>query len=168
MICVGGLVSGEIALEGISLIRRQTITAQVIDHILELIKKEEVKPGERLPTEKQLTEELGVSRTCVREAIKSLESLHLISVRPKIGAIVLQPSPVALLNAGYLSTSAFMQQADSLIEFRKVLELGLVAWPVESAREADGTARGEFWAEKEAALKMDRSPPQADLRFHDA
>jgi len=57
----------------------------------------------------------------VREAIKSLESLQLISVRPKIGAVVLEPSPVALINAEYLSTSAFMQQADSLIEFRKVL-----------------------------------------------
>ena len=95
-----------------------------------------MKPGERLPTEKQLTEELAVSRTCVREAIKSLESLQLISVRPKIGAVVLEPSPVALINAEYLSTSAFMQQADSLIEFRKVLELGLVALAAEKSTEA--------------------------------
>jgi hypothetical protein len=35
---------------------------------------------------------------------------------------VLEPSHGALINAEYLSTSAFMQQADSLIEFRKVLE----------------------------------------------
>jgi GntR family transcriptional repressor for pyruvate dehydrogenase complex len=153
---------------GISLIRRQTITAQVIDYILELIKKEEVKPGERLPTEKQLTEELGVSRTCVREAIKSLESLHLISVRPKIGAIVLQPSPVALLNAGYLSTSAFMQQADSLIEFRKVLELGLVALAAEKSGEADWAAMRDVLAEQEAALRKDRSTAHADSLFHEA
>jgi GntR family transcriptional regulator, transcriptional repressor for pyruvate dehydrogenase complex len=153
---------------GISLIRRQTITAQVITYILDLIKKGQVKPGERLPTEKQLTEELAISRTCVREAIKSLESLQLISVRPKIGAIVLEPSPVALLNAEYLSTSAFMQQADSLIEFRKVLELGLVALAAEKSTEADWTAMREVLAEQEAALKMDRSTPQADLRFHDA
>src|SRR5260370_27355303 len=53
------------------LIRRQTITKQVIDHLLGLIRSGEVKPGEQLPTEKQLTEKLAVSRTCVREAIKS-------------------------------------------------------------------------------------------------
>jgi len=154
--------------EGIDLIRRQTITAQVITYILDLIKKGQVKPGERLPTEKQLTEELSVSRTCVREAIKSLESLQLISVRPKIGAVVLEPSPVALLNAEYLSTSAFMQQAESLIEFRKVLESGLVALAAEKATESDWTAMREVLAEQEAALKMDRGTPQDDLQFHES
>src|SRR5258708_12952135 len=89
------------------------------------MRKGEVKAGERLATEKQLTEELSVSRTCVREAIKSLESLRLISVRPKIGAVVLQLSPGALINTEYLSTSAFMQQTDSLIQFLKVLRPGL-------------------------------------------
>ncbi len=121
-----------------------------------------------MPTEKQLTEELAVSRTCVREAIKSLESLQLISVRPKIGAIVLEPSHVALLNAEYLSTSAFMQQADSLIEFRKVLELGLVALAAEKSGEADWAAMREVLAEQEAALRMDRSTPHGDSLFHDA
>jgi len=152
----------------IRLIRRQTITAQVITYILDLIRKGQVKPGERLPTEKQLTEELAVSRTCVREAMKSLESLQLISVRPKIGAVVLEPSPVALLNTDYLSTSAFMQQADSLIEFRKVLELGLVALAAEKSGEADWAALREVLAEQEAALRMDRSTSHGDSLYHDA
>ena len=121
-----------------------------------------------MPTEKQLTEELSVSRTCVREAIKSLESLKLISVRPKIGAIVLEPSPVALINKEYLSTSAFMQQADSLIEFRKVLELSLVALAAEKANEDDWAKMREILAEQEAALRMDRSNPQGDVLFHEA
>lgn len=157
-----------VALEEISLIRRQTITAQVITHILDLIKRGVVKPGERLPTEKQLTEQLAVSRTCVREAIKSLQSLQLISVRPKIGSVVLEPSPVALLNAEYLSTSAFMQQADSLIEFRKVLELGLVALAAEKATETDWAAMRGVLREQETALSLDRSTPQADAAFHKA
>ena len=150
------------------MIRKQTITAQVITYILGLIKNGQVKPGERLPTEKQLTEELAVSRTCVREAIKSLESLQLISVRPKIGAVVLEPSPVALINAEYLSTSAFMQQADSLIEFRKVLELGLVALAAEKSTEADWAAMREVLSEQESVLKMDRSTPRTDALFHEA
>jgi GntR family transcriptional repressor for pyruvate dehydrogenase complex len=104
----------------------------------------------------------------VREAIKSLESLQLISVRPKIGAVVLEPSSDALINAEYLSTSAFMQQADSLIEFRKVLELGLVALAAEKATESDWKTMRHVLAEQEAALAMDRSTPQGDLMFHDA
>jgi GntR family transcriptional regulator, transcriptional repressor for pyruvate dehydrogenase complex len=153
--------------EGNCLIRRQTITAQVISYILDLIKKGQVKPGERLPTEKQLIEELSVSRTCVREAIKSLESLQLISVRPKIGAIVLEPSSDSLLNAEYLSTSAFMQQAETLIEFRKLLESGLVALAAEKATETDWAAMRKVLDEQEAALTIDRSTPSGDMRFHD-
>lgn len=162
--CFGRHVAGRV----ISLIRRQTITAQVINYILDLIRKGQVKPGERLPTEKQLTEELQVSRTCVREAIKSLESLQLISVRPKIGAVVLEPSHVALLNSDYLSTSAFMQQADSLIEFRKVLEVGLVGLAAEKSGEEDWTAMREILSENEAALRMDRGNPHGDSLYHDA
>ena len=109
-----------------------------------------------------------MSRTCVREAIKSLESLQLISVRPKIGAIVLEPSPIALINAEYLSTSAFMQQADSLIEFRKVLELGLVALAAEKATEEDWASMRQVLAEQEEALRLDRSTPHNDLLFHEA
>ncbi len=75
------------------MIKRQTLTSQVFDHILNLVKSGQVKPGEKLPTEKQLTAELGVSRTCVREAVKSLESLRVISVRPRVGAVVLELSP---------------------------------------------------------------------------
>jgi GntR family transcriptional repressor for pyruvate dehydrogenase complex len=159
---------GKLLLEGVRLIRRQTITAQVVSYILDVIKKGQVKPGERLPTEKQLTEELSVSRTCVREAIKSLESLRLISVRPKIGAVVLAPTSGALINPEYLSASAFMQQAESLIELRKVLELGLVVLAAEKATEPDWKAMREVLAEQEAALSMDRSTPQLDLRFHEA
>jgi GntR family transcriptional regulator, transcriptional repressor for pyruvate dehydrogenase complex len=92
----------------------------------------------------------------------------LISVKPKIGAVVLEPSPVALINAEYLSTSAFMQQAESLIEFRKVLESGLVGLAAEKATESDWNTMREILAEQEAALNMDRSTRNADVRFHEA
>ena len=150
------------------MIQRQTITAQVITHILGLIKKGQVKPGERLPTEKQLTEELAVSRTCVREAIKSLESLRLIRVRPKVGAVVLEPSSTALINAEHLSASAYMQQTDVLIEFRKVLELGLAALAAEKSTEEDWAAMRSALADHEHALSTDRVAHHADIAFHKA
>jgi GntR family transcriptional regulator, transcriptional repressor for pyruvate dehydrogenase complex len=149
-------------------IERQTITAQVITYILQLIKKGEVKPGQRLPTEKQLTETLGVSRTCVREAIKSLESLRLIRVRPKIGAVVLEPSPTALISAEHLSASAYMQQTDALVEFRKILEVGLAALAAEKSNEADLAAIRAALADFEHAVNTDRIAHHADLAFHKA
>src|ERR1700723_1790918 len=65
--------------------RRQTITATVFEYLMELVRTRTIAPGERLPTEKELIDKLGVSRSCVREAIKSLEALQIVVVRPKSG-----------------------------------------------------------------------------------
>ena len=138
----------------------------MIKYILGLIQNGQVKPGERLPTEKQLTEELSVSRTCVREAIKSLESLQIIKVRPRIGAVVLEPSPSSLINAEHLSTSAYLQRTDALIEFRKILELGLAALAAEKSTEEDWAKLRKILASHERALKIDRSAADGDRQFY--
>ena len=150
------------------MIKRQTLTSQVIDHILALIKSGEVKPGEKLPTEKQLTESLGVSRTCVREAIKSLESLRLISVRPKIGATVLELSPTDLFNAEHLSDVAHLQQTDVLIEFRRILEVGFAPLAAEKATDSDLAAMRKAMEDHQRALETDHLAHFPDIAFHKA
>jgi GntR family transcriptional repressor for pyruvate dehydrogenase complex len=148
------------------LLQRQTLTSQVIGHLLKLIKTGQIKPGSRLPTEKQLSQELGVSRTCIREAMKSLESLGLISVRPRIGAIVLDPSSGALFNVERFSTAAHLQRTDVLIEFRKILEVGLASLAAEKAKEEDFIAMKKAIDDHKRALETDRIAYHADLAFH--
>jgi GntR family transcriptional repressor for pyruvate dehydrogenase complex len=150
------------------LVKRQTITSQVIDHILNLIKTEGLKPGDRLPTEKQFTESLGVSRTCVREAVKSLESLRLISIRPRIGAVLLEPPNGGLFNAERMSAMVSQEQVDALFEFRKILEVGLATLAAERAREEDLNAMRQALDEHKAALRTDKISYMADLSFHTA
>jgi len=140
----------------------------VIDYILNLIRSGQAKPGERLPTEKDLTEKLGVSRTCVREAFKSLEMLQLIKVRPKVGAVVLEPSPAALINAEHLSTSVYLQHTDVLVEFRKILELGLAALAAEKSTDEDLALIRKALADYEHAVSTDRIAHHADVAFHKA
>ena len=89
-------------------------------------------------------------------------------MKPKIGAIVLEPTPMALINAEYLSTSAFMQQAESLIEFRKILEIGLVTLAAEKATEADWEIMRKVLEEQEAALRIDRSTHHGTTTFYEA
>jgi GntR family transcriptional repressor for pyruvate dehydrogenase complex len=85
-----------------------------------------VKVGETLPTENELTTTLGVSRTCVREALKSLEFLRLITIRPRIGAIVQETSSAMLLSAQHFSSDS-AQKVDVLQEFRNIIEVGMVS-----------------------------------------
>ncbi len=150
------------------MIRRQTLTSQVIDHVLGLIKSGQVKPGEKLPTEKQLTETLGVSRTCVREAMKSLESLRLISVRPKIGAVVLVPAPTALFHGQSFSTLAHLQDTDDLVEFRSIIEVGLAVLAARKATDNDLAAMRQAMEDHKRALETDGIAYPADLAFHTA
>lgn len=150
------------------MIKRQTLTSQVIDHVVLLIKNGQVKPGQKLPTEKELTETLGVSRTCVREAMKSLESLRLVSVRPKVGAIVLHPSPESLFHAQALSTAAHLQHTDAIIELRKILEVGLAELAAEKADDEDLAAMLRCLEDHKTALETDGVTYKADIAFHEA
>jgi GntR family transcriptional repressor for pyruvate dehydrogenase complex len=102
----------------------------------------------------------------VREAIKSLESLQLIRVRPRVGAIVLEPSATALINVEYLSTSAYLQHIDTLIEFGRILEVGLAALAAEKSTEEDLAMLRKILAEHERVVKIDRSTPEGDARFY--
>lgn len=150
------------------MIKRQTLTSQVFDHILGLIRSGQVKPGEKLPTEKQLTAELGVSRTCVREAVKSLESLRLVSVRARVGAVVLELSSAAIFNAEALSAFSHSQATDVLVEFRKIVEVGLASLAAEKASSEDLAAMLRAMEVHKRALETDRIAYPADIAFHQA
>ncbi|MEO8660186.1 MAG: FCD domain-containing protein [Bryobacteraceae bacterium] len=150
------------------MIKRNTLTSQVIDHILGIIKSGTVKPGGKLPTEVELTASLGVSRTPVREAMKSLESLRLVLIRPKVGAIVLEPSPTALFSAEHLSTTAFGQQTNVLIEFRRILEVGLAPLAAAKATDEDLAAMKTAMDDQKVAIQNNRSAYPADMAFHKA
>ncbi len=114
---------------------RQTLTRQVMDYLIALIETGEIRPGLKLPTEKELTIRLGVSRTCVREAVKSLESLGMIRTRPKVGTVVLQAKPKDFPTAELLGRDD--QYTDSLLELRKIVEVGVASLAAERADETD-------------------------------
>lgn len=69
-------------------IQRMSITDSVVADIKEMIMSGEYKIGEKLPTEMRLCDQMGVSRTCVREAIRVLQAIGYVEIRPGKGAFV--------------------------------------------------------------------------------
>jgi GntR family transcriptional repressor for pyruvate dehydrogenase complex len=65
--------------------KRQKRSELVADNIRQLIVDEGLKPGDRLPTEKEMAERFGVSRVSVREATKALSFLGIIHAAPRRG-----------------------------------------------------------------------------------
>ena len=92
-----------------------------------------INPGERLPTERALAEQLQVSRSTVREAIRSLEAMGVVEVRRGDGSYVTSLEPQYLLD-----TAAFVTR---LLRDHTVLEMFEVRAILESAATAMAAAR---------------------------
>ncbi|UOQ92381.1 FadR family transcriptional regulator [Halobacillus shinanisalinarum] len=102
-------------------IERKKISMQVFDRIKDLIQQKELKPGDRLPTEKQLSEMFGVSRTPVREALSVLEASGLTVSKQGGGSIIQVTSLTNLMEETqfeFVDTDEIL----NLLETRIILE----------------------------------------------
>ena len=83
----------------------------------------EMKPGDRLPAERKLAEEYGVSRNYVREALKALEGYGIVETRPQSGTFIVGLDVNALdgIFADVLRLDAF--DFASMVEMRAILEV---------------------------------------------
>lgn len=72
--------------DSVSLQRSETLSDRVTDEILSMISANKLKPGDRLPAEREIGERFGVSRTVVREALRSLAAKGVVDVRSGSGA----------------------------------------------------------------------------------
>lgn len=68
--------------------QKMLLSERIVENIVDLIIKGFYKPGDKLPNEMQLSEELNISRATLREAIKTLESRNILEVRRGIGTFV--------------------------------------------------------------------------------
>ncbi|MCZ8516845.1 GntR family transcriptional regulator [Paenibacillus filicis] len=72
----------------IKAVKKITVTEQIMEQIAELIRSGQLKPGDQLPTERDLAERLGVTRGRVREALRALSLVGLIEIRAGEGSFV--------------------------------------------------------------------------------
>lgn len=104
------------------MIVRKNISDQVYDYLVNEIKEGRLKPGEKLPTERALSEKLGVSRVPIREAIRSLSRMGVLTTRQGDGTFVNAKNPDVLSKA----MDIYMQLDDKLViefmEVRKIME----------------------------------------------
>src|SRR6185295_15255271 len=78
-------------------IKSTRIYEEIVRQVKQLISEGRFKSGDRLPPERELAEKFVVSRTSVREALRALESLGLIDIRPGEGTFVREVSIDALI-----------------------------------------------------------------------
>lgn len=140
------------------------------DRIKDLILSDGLRPGDLLPTEGELCDRLGVSRSNVREAIRKLSTLDIVDVRHGHGTYVGEMSLDALVEAlvfrGVLSPGDDLRALRDVVEVRQALDFGMSEAIVKSLQ---GTTNPELSAlvdDMVAMAKEGRSFPQQDRAFH--
>ncbi len=107
-------------------LKSKKLYLQVYDELCNYIKDNNLGPGDKLPTEAEMTQMLGVSRNVLREAIKALEITGVITSKPGVG-ITICKSRSELSVSGMLSQLNTMNDDNlktNIEEIRSVLELG--------------------------------------------
>lgn len=141
-----------------------TIPDAIIQQIRELIANGHLKPGDRLPNERELVAQFGVGRSSVREAMMVLAAMGLV-VRNREGTFV-NPDPARLVwsaldQGGTLSRTTIHE----VFETRRLLEVGIAALAAERAT-PESVAAIRQWVP--ARVEDVETFKQADVHFHSA
>lgn len=111
--------------------RQPTTADRIARRISDHIAAERLRPGERLPPERELAGLLGVSRPSLREALRSLQARGHVAVRHGTGVFVAEPAASTALRQGLADQQLSLRE---LYDMREVLELPAAQW---SARQGD-------------------------------
>jgi DNA-binding FadR family transcriptional regulator len=140
----------------------------IVDQIRTLIRSEQLKPGDRLPSERDLGDRMGVSRVTVREALRVLEAGGLIEIRvgARGGAFVTAPTSSRIGSglADLISLSPLT--AAEVTEARQVVELGIIPLVVERATDDDIVELREMVKHHQQALKKGEYGMPMSAAFH--
>jgi GntR family transcriptional repressor for pyruvate dehydrogenase complex len=147
-------------------VERMTVSEEIIKKLIDLINSGALKPGDKLPSERELMEQLQVSRASTREALRSLSLAGLLETRPGDGTYV--SKSFSNLIADQVEWSALLGEQDflELVEVREPLE-------IQAAGLAAQRATSTQLEELRQAIERLRSDPgdiereiDADLAFH--
>ena len=150
----------------------KNVHGNTVDHLGAAIVAGRYGPGASIPAEPLLCEELGVSRTVVREAVKSLIGKGLVSSGPKVGTRVLPPEQwnwfdpdVIMWQSRAGLTPQFLRDLQDL---RRVVEPAAVRMAAERATAKDIAEIEAAFEGMRKAIEEGGDYVKYDLRFHQA
>lgn len=143
-------------------------TEQVVSYVRELIEGGRLKPGDRLPAERELAIQLGVSRPTVRAGLQALAALGVVQSRHGSGTYI--PAGPPALGSDALSFLAALHgfTTEEMYEARRILESGASALAAERATPEQVATLAEEVANLFASLQQPHTFLVHDISFHKA
>ena len=145
------------------------VTAEiVVQHVRGLIERGELRPGDRLPPERELAVQLGVSRPSVRAGLRSLSAIGILQTRHGAGTFITDGPPT--LGTEPLSFLAALHgfTQDEMYEARRALEVGVAGLAAERATDDQIATIAEEVTSLFASLDDVQGFLRHDIRFHRA
>jgi GntR family transcriptional repressor for pyruvate dehydrogenase complex len=150
----------------LSPIPRPTLTDEIVKRLTGYILENRLRPGDKLPSERDLMAQLGVGRNSLREAVKTLSAVGVVEVAVGEGTFVGQGDASAL--AKPLSWALLMNESSAreVIQARRLLESELAALAAENASDEEITAIGAELAAMREHLRDPERYITHHLAFH--
>jgi GntR family transcriptional regulator, transcriptional repressor for pyruvate dehydrogenase complex len=143
-------------------VQTATTFEETVDRLGTAIRLGILAPGSRLPSERELAEQLAISRSTLRQAITALvESGHLTSLRGRTGGTFVVPEPPLAEGAAGPLPDDWRQ----VLDLRFAIETGVVALAAERAEDEPLAVMRDAVGRMEAATEFDEYR-RADVRFH--
>jgi GntR family transcriptional regulator, transcriptional repressor for pyruvate dehydrogenase complex len=148
-------------------VRTSRLYEQIVQQIEESVLKGTLKPGDQLPAERELAQRLGVSRTAVREAVKTLREKGLVEAYSGRGTFITDGTSEAARQSFDLMVKLGKPEGSPhLAELRLILEPGIAALAAVRATEEDIATMREAVEVMERSQKDPEAYIEADLDFH--
>jgi GntR family transcriptional repressor for pyruvate dehydrogenase complex len=145
----------------IQAVKVQRLYLQVADQLMELIGQGTPTPGERLPSERDLAEQFGVSRPTIREAMIALEIAGLVEIRSGSGVYVVETAGNSLPVAQDQGPGPF-----EILEARRLIEGEACALAAERLSDEQLSELEALLKEMEQENLQQNATEKADEKFH--
>ncbi|CAM5795507.1 MULTISPECIES: FadR/GntR family transcriptional regulator [Brevibacillus] len=138
----------------------------ILLQIHQIVQEKNLRPGDKLPSERELSEQLGAGRSSVREALRALELLGLIETRRGEGTFLKHYRHNRLIDIlGFFILRDYKTKKD-LIEMRQVLELDAVRMACRRATAKHFEEMERILAAAEERIEQGEIPTEEDYQFH--
>jgi GntR family transcriptional repressor for pyruvate dehydrogenase complex len=147
-------------------VRKTRVYEQVAHQLQSYIQSGRLKPGDRLPPERELAEMFHVSRDSLRDGIRALELIGLVEPRQGEGNVVHEPSPDSLINP---LTTILLHQREligDLLEFRKMIEPTLAGRAARNASSEDLVYMEDIVQRQREKVDRGELAIEEDSEFH--
>lgn len=147
-------------------VEKDTLWEQIAARLLSMLKEKQLRPGDRLPPERELAAMMQVSRPSLREALRALSMMNVLEIRQGAGTFVSSLEPELLVEHLDFVLSLDDSTFINLFEARKIIEVGIVGLAAERITAAELAELETGLNRSQEAVGEPSAFLQADVDLH--